>query len=97
MSDKDSMRHRRKTTPVRIGRVTIGGDNPVAVQSMTNTPTMDTEASAAQIIRIAEAGGDIVRLTAQTPAHSRNLGEIRRMVRSRGCTVPLVADIHYNL
>jgi len=96
MSDKDSMRHRRKTTPVRIGRVTIGGDNPVAVQSMTNTPTMDTEASAAQIIRIAEAGGDIVRLTAQTPAHSRNLGEIRRMVRSRGCTVPLVADIHYN-
>lgn len=96
MDGKNSMRRRRATTPVRIGRVVIGGDNPIAVQSMTNTPTMDTEASAAQIIRIAEAGADIVRLTAQTPAHARNLGEIRRAVRERGCDVPLVADIHYN-
>lgn len=74
----------------------VGGDNPVAVQSMTNTPTMDTAACVDQIIRIADVGGDIVRLTAQTPAHARNLGEIRRQVRERGCEVPLVADIHFN-
>ncbi|MDO4319056.1 MAG: (E)-4-hydroxy-3-methylbut-2-enyl-diphosphate synthase [Bacteroidales bacterium] len=96
MTGDTCSRRRRMTVPVRIGRVAIGGDNPIAVQSMTNTPTMDTVASADQIIRIAEAGGDIVRLTAQTPAHARNLGEIRRLVRERGCEVPLVADIHYN-
>ena len=68
----------------------------MAVQSMTNTPTMDTDASAEQIIRIARTGCDIVRLTAQTTAHARNLGQIRSVVRSRGCDVPLVADIHFN-
>jgi len=87
---------RRHTCEVRIGSVTIGGRHPIAVQSMTNTPTMDTEASVEQIIRIADAGADIVRLTAQTPAHSRNLGEIRRRVRARGYDTPLVADIHFN-
>lgn len=87
---------RRKASEVKIGNVMIGGAHPVAVQSMTNTPTMDTEASAAQILRIAEAGADIVRLTAQTTAHARNLGDIRRAVRAAGCNVPLVADIHFN-
>ncbi|MDE6300545.1 MAG: (E)-4-hydroxy-3-methylbut-2-enyl-diphosphate synthase [Muribaculaceae bacterium] len=87
---------RRKTHPVHIGHVTIGGDNPVAVQSMTNTKTMDTEASVAQILSLAEAGADIVRLTAQTSDHARNLGTIREKVRQAGCEVPLVADIHFN-
>ena len=87
---------RRPTTEVHIGKVTIGGDFPVAVQSMTNTPTLDTDASVAQICRIADAGADIVRLTAQTTAHSRNLGEIRRQVRAKGYDIPLVADIHFN-
>ncbi len=87
---------RRPTGEVRIGNVIIGGSHPIAVQSMTNTPTMDTEASVEQIIRIADAGADIVRLTAQTPAHARNLGEIRRRVRTRGYDTPLVADIHFN-
>lgn len=87
---------RRHTGEVRIGNVTIGGTRPIAVQSMTNTPTMDTDASVEQIIRIADAGADIVRLTAQTPAHARNLGEIRRRVRARGYSTPLVADIHFN-
>ncbi|MCM1451396.1 MAG: (E)-4-hydroxy-3-methylbut-2-enyl-diphosphate synthase [Clostridium sp.] len=86
---------RRKSTPVRIGCVTIGGDNPIAAQSMTNTPTLDTEASAAQIERIAAAGGDIVRLTAQSVKHARNLGAISALVREHGCNVPLVADIHF--
>ncbi len=86
---------RRDSAPVRIGRVTIGAGHPLAVQSMTNTPTLDTEASAAQIERIAEAGGDIVRLTAQSVRHARNLGAISALVRSHGCDVPLVADIHF--
>jgi (E)-4-hydroxy-3-methylbut-2-enyl-diphosphate synthase len=87
---------RRKAYEAHIGNVTIGGDNRVAVQSMTNTPTMDTDASVAQILDIAAAGADIVRLTAQTPAHARNLGAIRAKVRQAGCNVPLVADIHFN-
>lgn len=87
---------RRPASEVNIGGILIGDGHPVAVQSMTNTPTMDTAASVAQILRIAEAGADIVRLTAQTPAHSRNLGEIRKGVRAAGCTIPLVADIHFN-
>jgi len=87
---------RRKASEVNIGGVKIGAGYPVAIQSMTNTPTMDTEASVAQILRIAEAGADIVRLTAQTTAHARNLGAIRKAVRAHGCEVPLVADIHFN-
>lgn len=87
---------RRPASEVNIGGILIGDGHPVAVQSMTNTPTMDTAASVAQILRIAEAGADIVRLTAQTPAHSRNLGEIRKGVRAAGCSIPLVADIHFN-
>ncbi len=87
---------RRASSIVNIGRIQIGGDNPIALQSMTNTPTMDTEASAAQCRDIFCAGADIVRLTAQTPAHARNLGEIRDHVRGYGITLPLVADIHFN-
>ena len=87
---------RRATTAAHIGCVTVGAGCPVAVQSMTNTPTMDVEASAAQCLRIATAGADIVRLTAQTPAHAHRLGDIRRAVRAAGCDIPLVADIHFN-
>lgn len=87
---------RRATTETHIGNVTIGGDYPIAVQSMTNTSTLDTDASAAQIERIANAGGDIIRLTAQGVAHAENLANILRTVRSDGYTVPLVADIHFN-
>ena len=86
---------RRKTSEVRIGNVAIGADHPIAVQSMTNTPTMDTDASARQIMSIADAGADIVRLTAQTPAHAANLRDIRQAVRAKGYTLPLVADIHF--
>ena len=87
---------RRPTSEVHIGNVTIGGSWPIAIQSMTNTPTLDTEASAAQVIRIAEAGADIVRLTAQGVAHAKNLENIRAKVRAYGIDVPLVADIHFN-
>jgi len=87
---------RRKTWEVSIGGVTIGGDRPVAVQSMTSTSTMDTPGSVAQIERIADAGGDIVRLTAQGVREAVNLTEIRDKVRADGYAVPLVADIHFN-
>lgn len=87
---------RRVTHSVRIGRTAVGGDNPVRLQSMTNTPTLDTDASVQQTLRICEAGADIVRLTAQGVAHARNLGEIHKALREAGCDVPLVADIHFN-
>ena len=86
---------RRATTQVRIGGVVIGGGRPVAVQSMTNTDTNDTEASAAQVVRIARAGARIVRLTAQGPREAENLRHIARRVRELGCDAALVADIHF--
>ena len=87
---------RRKTTTTTVGKVKIGSGYPVRVQSMNNTSTMDTEASAAQAERIARAGADIDRLTAQGVREARNLGEIRGRLRAAGCDIPLVADIHFN-
>ena len=87
---------RRATWPVKVGNVTIGGDNPVRLQSMTSTSTMDTDGSVAQIKRIADAGAEIVRLTAQGVREAENLAEISARLRADGCSVPLVADIHFN-
>ena len=86
---------RRATCEVRIGRFAIGGSNPIAVQSMTNTPTADTEASAAQVERIARAGADIVRLTAQGRREAENLENIVARVRADGFDTAIVADIHF--
>ena len=74
----------------------IGSDYPIRVQSMTNTTTTDIEASVAQCRRIAEAGGEIVRLTAQGVREADAIGQIRAKLRGEGCNVPLVADIHFN-
>jgi len=87
---------RRMTHSVTAGSATIGGNNPVVIQSMTNTPTLDTEASAAQVISIADAGAKLVRLTAQGVSHARNLANIYRTVREKGCDVAISADIHFN-
>lgn len=87
---------RRPTSVTRVGRVLIGGDNPVRLQSMNNTSTMDTTGSVAQALKIAAAGADIDRLTAQGVREAANLGEIRRALREAGCDMPLVADIHFN-
>lgn len=87
---------RRPTWPVHVGDVTIGGDNPVVVQSMTTTSTNDTPASVAQIERIVGVGGEIVRLTTQGVREAENLAPIKESLRSRGCNVPLVADVHFN-
>ncbi len=92
----DLTRYRRRPAgEVRIGGITIGGDRSVAVQSMTNTDTKDTEACVAQIVRIARAGCPVVRLTARDLREAENLGAIARRVREEGCGAALVADIHF--
>jgi len=78
-----------------VGRVGLGGANPIRVQSMITCDTMDTEASIAQTIELAEAGCEIVRITAPTVKDAANLANIVRGLRERGCDVPIVADIHF--
>jgi (E)-4-hydroxy-3-methylbut-2-enyl-diphosphate synthase len=81
---------------IRIGSLSMGGDLPVRVQSMTNTSTLDTGASVSQCIRIIEAGGELVRLTAQGVSEAENLVNIKREIRKAGFETPLCADIHFN-
>lgn len=88
--------NRRATWCVNVGGVSIGGENPIVIQSMTSTSTMDTDGSVAQIKRIVYAGGDIVRLTAQGVREAENLKNISAKLRADGVNVPLVADIHFN-
>ena len=87
---------RRKTHEVRVGNIGIGGTNPVRVQSMCTTSTMDTEGCVRQILAIAAAGGELVRLTTQGVKEAENMRIIRDRVRAAGCDVPLVADVHFN-
>ena len=87
---------RRETSVVNIGATPLGGDNPIRVQSMTNTNTLDTEACVAQTERIVAAGGEYVRLTAQGTREAENLRNINAALCADGCMVPLVADIHFN-
>lgn len=86
---------RRPSGEVRIGEQLIGGTNPIAVQSMTNTDTNDTAASVAQIERIDRAGGKIVRLTAQGRREGENLSNIVAALRADGFRTAVVADIHF--
>ncbi len=86
---------RRPTREVMVGPVGVGGANPIRVQSMITCDTMDTEASIAQTIELAEVGCEIVRITAPTVKDAANLEHIVRGLRERGCEVPIVADIHF--
>ena len=86
---------RRITREVMVGNVGIGGENPVRVQSMITSDTRDTPACVAEVLALAEAGCEIVRITAQTKVYAANLENIAREVRAAGCHVPLVADIHF--
>lgn len=81
---------------VFIGSIPLGGSNPVRIQSMTNTDTLDTSASVEQSIRIIAAGADMVRLTAQGVREAENLANIKRELRKAGFETPLIADIHFN-
>ncbi len=88
--------HRRKSDEINIGNTPMGGSNPIRIQSMTSTNTLDTEASVAQSIAIIEAGGEYVRLTAQGVREAENLKYINASLQEKGYTTPLVADIHFN-
>jgi len=84
-----------RSHPVSIGKLTLGGEAPVCIQSMTNTDTNDVEASLEQCIRMISSGASLVRLTTQGTKEVQNLAVIRKRLRSRGLETPLVADIHF--
>jgi (E)-4-hydroxy-3-methylbut-2-enyl-diphosphate synthase len=86
---------RREAHEVSFGSVTIGGKNPIAVQSMTNTPTRDVALTVAQTMRIADAGAEVVRLTAQGRKEGEALTPIMEELRARRCHAAIVADIHF--
>ena len=93
----DLFNYRRRESSVNnVGATPMGGDNPIRIQSMTTTPTTDTEASVAQAKRIIEAGGEYVRLTTQGVREAENLKNINAALRAEGITTPLVADVHFN-
>lgn len=87
---------RRKTLSVKVGNVVMSSEQPVVIQSMLNRSTMDTQACVEQAIRIIEAGGQLVRITAQGIKEAENLKNIREELHRRGYTTPLSADIHFN-
>lgn len=88
--------NRRKSISVRVGSTAIGGDNPIRLQSMTTTATMDTEGCIEQAIRIIQAGGELVRMTTQGTREAENMRLIREGLTARGYDTPLVADVHFN-
>ena len=91
---EETRRHR--THAVRVGNVTIGGDSPVLVQSMTNTDTADIDRTVRQVRELAAAGSEIVRVTVNNEAAARAVPVIRDQLDVLGCDVPLVGDFHYN-
>ncbi|MEW6495797.1 MAG: (E)-4-hydroxy-3-methylbut-2-enyl-diphosphate synthase [Cyanobacteriota bacterium] len=92
----DTTIHRRKTRPVKVGNVTIGGGHPVVVQSMINEDTLDVDGSVAAIRRLHEIGCEIVRVTVPSMAHAKALAEIKQKLIQTYLDVPLVADVHHN-
>ena len=95
-SEFDTTIHRRKTRPVRVGSVTIGGGHPVVVQSMINEDTLDIDGSVAGIRRLHEIGCEIVRVTVPSLSHATALAKIREKLLTTYQPVPLVADVHHN-
>lgn len=93
--DNSVLKPRRKTRVVMVGSVGIGGDNPIRVQTMTNTDTLDIEATVVQIKACVSAGCELIRLTTPTPKHAKALGPIREKLLQDGVRVPLIADVHF--
>ena len=87
---------RKLTIPVRVGSVMVGGDNPIVVQSMTNTDTADAAATAAQVADLARAGSELVRITVDRPEAAAAVPHIRDRLAAMKVTVPLIGDFHYN-
>lgn len=92
----DTVIHRRKTRPVRVGNIFIGGNHPVVVQSMINEDTMDVEGSVAAIRRLHEIGCEIVRVTVPSVGHAKAVEKIKQKLEATYQSVPLVADVHHN-
>ena len=86
---------RYKTREVMVGEIGVGGNNPVRIQSMTTTDTMDTKTTVEQSIRMIEAGCEIVRITTPSIKEANNLKNIKDQIRGRGFNTPIVADIHF--
>jgi len=91
-----AMLQRRRSVPVNVGGVTVGGSAPIVVQSMTNTDTADAAATAAQVAALAAAGSELVRITVNTPEAAAAVPEIERRLEDMGVGVPLIGDFHYN-
>ena len=87
---------RRKTCLVPVQGVRIGSDAPVAVQSMTNTDTADVDGTVAQVLALAKAGSELVRVTVNSAEAAAAVPVIRDRLAARGCTVPLIGDFHFN-
>jgi (E)-4-hydroxy-3-methylbut-2-enyl-diphosphate synthase len=87
---------RRFSQRVMVGKIAIGGDAPVVVQSMTNTDTVDAKGTAQQVFELAKAGSELVRITVNTPDAAAQVPRIRELLDAMGCDVPLVGDFHYN-
>ncbi len=96
MNKQHGLSSRRSSVGVKVGSVTIGGDAPIIVQSMTNTDTADAMATARQVQQLAAAGSELVRITVNTEEAAAQVGKIRQILDSLGCTVPLIGDFHYN-
>ena len=97
MTSADQLRPRRRpTASVDVGRVLVGSAHPVVVQSMTNTDTADADATALQVVRLAAAGSQLVRVTVNTEAAAAAVPEMVRKVRDFGFETPIVGDFHYN-
>ena len=90
------MLQRRRSVPVNVGGVTVGGSAPIVVQSMTNTDTADAAATATQVAALAAAGSELVRITVNTPEAAAAVPEIERRLEDMGVGVPLIGDFHYN-
>jgi (E)-4-hydroxy-3-methylbut-2-enyl-diphosphate synthase len=86
---------RYKTREVHVGNIPLGNNNPIRIQSMTITDTMNTKATVEQTIRMVESGCDYVRVTAPSKLEAQNLANIKKELEARGCEVPLIADIHF--
>lgn len=87
---------RRRTIPVHVGQVIVGGDAPIVVQSMTNTDTADIASTAEQVYQLAQSGSELVRITVNSVEAAAAVPHIRDALSSRGCDVPLVGDFHFN-
>ena len=87
---------RRGTRQVRVGNIVIGGSAPIVVQSMTNTDTVDIDATVKQVAALAQAGSELVRITVNSPEAAAAVAPIRERLDALDCTVPLIGDFHYN-